>query len=59
MAECNSRANRTGLGNLTPDERSLFETFKQRCEAEGFLKSARSETQDDLKEGIWDDGTLL
>lgn len=47
------------FGNLTADEKSAFDTFKEQCGAEGFLKETISGSGDDMTTGICDDGTLL
>jgi hypothetical protein len=47
------------FGNLTAEERSAFDAFKEQCDREGFLKETISDNGDDMKDGICDDGTLL
>jgi hypothetical protein len=47
------------FGNLTPDEKSAFDAFKEQCTAEGLLVTSTPENGDDLSTGICDDGTLL
>lgn len=61
MAENSSQKShaQSHFGNLGVHEKAEFDSFKSRCEAEGFLKDTISESGDDLMEGICDDGTLL
>ena len=47
------------FGNLTSNEKSAFDVFKEQCTAKGFLPESICENGDDLSEGICDDGTLL
>lgn len=46
------------LGHLTANEQSAFDDFKKQCEREGLLRSDNTNHEGDLKEGIYDDGTL-
>ncbi|CEJ82778.1 hypothetical protein VHEMI02826 [[Torrubiella] hemipterigena] len=41
------------------DHKQVFEEFKSRCEAAGYLEPIHGEPGDDLASGINDDGTLL
>lgn len=47
------------LGKLTMDESVAFNSFKERCAAEGLLQTTVSPDGDDIQSGIQDDGTLL
>ena len=47
------------FGNLTSNEKSAFDAFKEQCTTKGFLAESICENEDDLSEGICDDGTLL
>ena len=44
---------------LTADKKIAFDTFKDRCASEGLLGKIPSSGEDDIMEGIYDDGTLL
>jgi hypothetical protein len=47
------------FGNLTTEEKLAFDSFKEKCRAEGLLTDTNSKTEDDMSTGICDDGTLL
>ena len=53
-----SPSTRGHFGHLTTEEQSAFNAFKQKCVAENLLEDTTS-SGDDLKVGIYDDGTLL
>lgn len=46
------------LGHLTPEQTVAFDEFKQACIDRG-LKLSSSADNKDLKDGVFDDGTLL
>lgn len=46
------------LGHLTPEQTKAFNEFKQVCIDQG-VKLSSSADNEDLKDGIFDDGTLL
>jgi hypothetical protein len=45
--------------NLTAEEMSAFDSFKEKCRSEDLLEDALSKSGDDMAQGICDDGTLL
>lgn len=47
------------FGNLATEEKLAFDSFKEKCRAEGLLMTTNSGTEDDMSTGICDDGTLL
>lgn len=46
------------LGHLTPEQTVAFDEFKKICIDRG-MKLSSSEVNEALKDGIFDDGTLL
>lgn len=66
MATLEARANlppsghlKGHFGHLTTEEKLAFDQFKNRCEVEGLLRDDNTSYEGDLKEGIYDDGSLL